>query len=195
MNEPLKVYTQEEFNTEEPYMLLYSHRDDGFKYMQLFNELAANAEKVGFRRFGTMVKAYFAQHGDKKSMNSVVNNVTNFKDQPIELYTGDWIANDEGIVRRNDKQGLDVACTHPILPVQRLVNIEDESVRLRLMFRRNYGAWGSVVAAKKALFTANGIKDLADKDISVSDKNASYLVEYLQNIDDLNHDIFQESSQ
>lgn len=189
MNEPLKVYTQEEFNTEEPYKLLYSHRDDGFKYMQLFNELAANAEKVGFRRFGTMVKAYFAQHGDKKSMNSVVNNVTNFKDQPIELYTGDWIANDEGIVRRNDKQGLDVACTHPILPVQRLVNIEDESVRLRLMFRRNYGAWSSVVAPKKALFTANGIKDLADKDISVSDKNASYLVEYLQNIDDLNHDI------
>lgn len=189
MNEPLKEYTKEEFNTEVPYEFLYSFRDDGFKYMQLFNDLSANANKVGFRRFGTMVKAYFGQHGDKKSMNSVVNNVTNFKDQPIELYTGDWIANDEGILRRNDKQGVDVACTHPILPVQRLINIEDGSVRLRLMFRRNYGAWSSVVATKKTLFTANGIKDLANKDISVSDKNASYLVEYLQNIDDLNHDI------
>ncbi|MGL6219882.1 MAG: hypothetical protein ACRC36_17710, partial [Lacrimispora sphenoides] len=85
MNEPLKEYNKEEFNTEAPYEFLYSFRDDGFKYMQLFNSLSANAEKVGFRRFGTMVKAYFAQHGDKKSMNSVVNNVTNFKDQPVEL--------------------------------------------------------------------------------------------------------------
>lgn len=193
MNESLREYTKEEFNTEAPYEFLYSFRDDGFKYMQLFNDLSANAKKVGFQRFGTMVKAYFGQHGDKKSMNSVVNNVTNFKDQPIELYTGNWTANDEGIVRRNDKQGLDVACTHPILPVQRLINIEDGSVRLRLMFRRNYGAWASVVATKKTLFTANGIKDLADKDISVSDKNASYLVEYLQNIDDLNHDIIPKA--
>ncbi len=189
MNEPLKEYSKEEFNTEAPYEFLYSFRDDGFKYMQLFNNLSANADKVGFRRFGTMVKAYFAQHGDKKSMNSVVNNVTNFKDQPMELYTGDWIANDEGIVRRNDNQGIDIACTHPIIPVQRLVNIEDGSVRLRVMFRRDYGKWESVVAEKKTLFTANGIKDLANMDISVSDKNASYLVEYLQNIDDLNHNV------
>ncbi|WP_124067404.1 DUF927 domain-containing protein [Clostridium sp. E02] len=189
MNEPLREYTKEEFNTEVPYELLYSHRDDGFQYMQMFNDLSSNAEKVGFRRFGTMVKAYLDQHGEKKGINSVVNNVTNFKDQPIELYTGNWNADDEGITRRNDNQGLDIACTHPILPVQRLINVEDGNVRLRIMYRRNFERWESVVAEKKTLFTANGIKDLANKDISVSDKNASYLVEYLQNIDDLNHNV------
>ena len=59
MNDAVKVYTKEEFNTEEPYQFLFEHRDSGFTYMQLYNELNANAEKVGFKRFGTMVKAYF----------------------------------------------------------------------------------------------------------------------------------------
>lgn len=193
MNDVVKLYTKEEFNTEEPYRFLFEHRDSGFTYMQLYNELNANAEKVGFKRFGTMVKAYFGQHEERKGgINSVVNNLTNFKDQPIELFTGDWIANDDGIVRRNDSQGMDVACVHPILPVQRLVNIDDGTVRLKLMFRRDFKGWKEVIASKSALFSAREVKKLADMDISVSDKNASYLVEYLQDIEDLNHNIIPE---
>lgn len=194
MNDIVKIYTKEEFNTEEPYRFLFEHRDSGFTYMQLYNELNANAEKVGFKRFGTMVKAYFGQHEERNGgISSVVNNLTSFKDQPIELFTGDWIANDEGIVRRNDSQGMDVACVHPILPVQRLVNIDDGTVRLKLMFRRDFKGWKEVVANKSTLFSAKEIKRLADKDISVSDKNASYMVEYLQDIEDLNHNIIPES--
>ena len=193
MNDAVKVYTKEEFNTEEPYQFLFEHRDSGFTYMQLYNELNANAEKVGFKRFGTMVKAYFNQHGDRKGgINSVVNNLTNFRDQPIELFTGNWIADDEGIVRRNDNQGMDIACVHPILPVQRLINIDDGTVRLKLMFRRDFKGWKEVVANKSTLFSSKEIKKLADKDISVSDKNASYLVEFLQDIEDLNHNTIPE---
>lgn len=194
MNDLVKVYTKEEFNKEEPYRFLFEHRDSGFTYMQLYNELNANAEKVGFKRFGTMVKAYFGQHEERKGgINSVVNNLTSFKDQPIELFTGDWIANDDGIVRRNDNQGMDIACVHPILPVKRLINIDDGTVRLKLMFRRDFKGWKEVVANKSALFSAKEVKGLADKDVSVSDKNASYLVEYLQDVDDLNHNIIPES--
>jgi len=193
MNEPWKEFTKDEFNTEAPYSLLFSHKDDGFAYMQLFNALSANAERAGFKRFGTMVKAYFAQHEERKGgINSVVNNLTNFRDQPIELFTGDWMADDHGIVRRNDNQGMDVACIHPILPVQRLVNIDDGTVRLKLMFRRDFRDWKEVVADKSMLFSAREIKKLADRDVSVSDKNASYLVEYLQDIDDLNHNTIPE---
>lgn len=193
MNDAVKVYSKEEFNTEEPYQFLFEHRDSGFTYMQLYNELNANAEKVGFKRFGTMVKAYFNQHEDRRGgINSVVNNLTSFQDQPIELFTGDWIADDEGIVRRNDNQGMDIACVHPILPVQRLINIDDGTVRLKLMYRRDFKGWKEVVANKSTLFSSKEIKKLADKDISVSDKNASYLVEYLQDIEDLNHNTIPE---
>ena len=84
MNDAVKVYTKEEFNTEEPYRFLFEHRDEGFKCMQLYNELNANAEKVGFKRFGTMVKAYFKQHEEcRGGINRIVNNLTDFKDQPL----------------------------------------------------------------------------------------------------------------
>lgn len=193
MNDVVKEYTKEEFNTEEPYRLLFEHKDDGFAYLQLFNTLNANAERVGFKRFGTMVKTYIKQHeGPKSSISSVVNNLTDFKDQPIELFTGDWIANDEGIVRRNENQGLDIACVHPILPVQRLINIDDGTVRLKLVFRRDFKGWKDVIANKSMLFSSKEIKKLADKDISVSDRNASYLVEYLQDLEDLNHNTLPE---
>lgn len=193
MNEPLRFYTKEEFNTEAPYKVLFDHRDDGFTYMQMFNDMNANAESVGFKRFGTMVKAYFNQHEDRKGgINSVVNNLTDFNDQPVELFTGEWIANDQGIVRRNDNNGIDIACVHPILPVQRLINIDDGTVRLKIMFRRDYKGWKEVVANKSTLFNSREIKKLADKDISVSDKNASYLVEYLQDVEDLNHNTIPE---
>lgn len=194
MNDVVKEYTKEEFNTEEPYRLLLEHKDDGFAYLQLFNTLNANAERVGFKRFGTMAKTYIKQHeGPKSGISSVVNNLTDFKDQPIELFTGDWIANDEGIVRRNEDHGLDIACVHPILPVQRLINIDDGTVRLRLMFRRDFKVWKEVVANKSMLFSSKEIKKLADKDISVSDRNASYLVEYLQDLEDLNHNTLPEA--
>ena len=158
---PAKKYTKEDFNTEEPYRLLYDQKDSGFAYMQLYNDLNANAEQVGFKRFDTMVRAFFKQYEKPDGgISSVVNNMTDFKDQPAELFTGDWIANDEGIVRRNEKQGMDVACVHPILPVQRLINIDDGTVRLKLMYRRDYKGWKEVVENKSTLFSAREIRKI-----------------------------------
>lgn len=192
MDEPVKAYTREDFNTEDPYKFLFSHKDNGFAYLQLLNSLEANALEVGFKRFGNMVKAYFVQHEDNKRSGSIINNITNFRDQPIELYTGDWIADETGIVRRNERQGMDVACIHPIMPVQRLVNIDDGTVRLKIAFKRDYRGWKEVVANKSMLFSSKEIKKLADKDISVSDKNAALLVQYLQDVEDINHDEIPE---
>lgn len=194
MSEMIKRYTKKEFNTEEPYQLLYELRDDGWKYMQTLNELADNAQEVGFTNFKSMVKAFMQQHEDYVGAGSAINNVTDFKDQPIELFTGDWIADDAGIMRRNEKQGMNIACTHPILPIERLVNIEDETVRLKIAYRWRGKQWRTIIANKSQLYSAGEIKKLADKDISVSDKNASFLVEYLQAVEDLNHDIIPEKT-
>ncbi len=192
MGDVLKKFSKQEFNTEEPYLILYELRDDGWRYMQTFNALEDNAKDVGFNNFRAMVKAFFDQRSEHGRMGGVVNNSTNFKDQPAELFTGDWIADDTGIMKRNPKHGMDIACVHPIMPVQRLVNIEDGTVRLKIAFRRDGKSWQDFVANKSQLYSAREIKKLADKDVSVSDKNASYLVTYLQEIEDLNHDLIPE---
>lgn len=192
MGDVVKHFSKQEFNTEEPYLLLYGMRDDGWRYMQTFNTLEDNAKSVGFNNFRAMVKAFFDQRSDHGRMGGVINNSTNFKNQPAELFTGEWIADDAGIMKRNPKQGMDVACVHPIMPVQRLVNIEDGTVRLKIAFRRDGKSWQTFVANKSQLYSAREIKKLADKDVSVSDKNASHLVTYLQEIEDLNHDLIPE---
>ncbi len=192
MNDLIKHFSKEEFNTEGPYRLLYELRDDGWRYMQTLNALADNAKAEGFTNFKAMVKAFFQQRSDKNGMGGVINNATNFKNQPVELFTGDWIADDTGIMKRNEKQGMNIACIHPIMPVQRLINIEDGTVKLKIAFRRDGKAWQTFIANKSQLYSSKEIKKLADKDVSVSDKNAGYLVEYLQEVEDLNHDLIPE---
>ena len=190
MDEVIKKFTKEEFNTEAPYVFLYQFVNEPFRYMQTYNALEENAKNVGFNKFEKMVSSYDKQFNRKNG--GVINNTTFFKDQPLELLTGDWIADDQGITKSNGKGGVSIACVHPIMPVQRLVNIDDGTVRLKLMFRRDRKPWKEIVVAKSTIYNAREIKKLADKDISVSDRNAAFLVEYLQNIEDLNHDIIPE---
>lgn len=190
MNEIIKKFTKEEFNTEAPYAFLYQFANEPFRYMQTYNALEENAKKVGFMMFEKMVVGYDKQFN--RSSGGIINNSTFFKNQPIELLTGDWIADDNGITKSNGKGGMSVACVHPIMPVERLVNIDDGTVRLKLMFRRGCSGWREIVCNKSTLYNAREIKKLSDKNISVSDKNAALLVEYLQNVEDLNYDIIPE---
>ena len=190
MDEVIKKFTKEEFNTEAPYVFLYQFVNEPFRYMQTYNALEENAKNVGFNKFEKMVSSYDKQFNRKNG--GVINNTTFFKDQPLELLTGDWIADDQGITKSNGKGGVSIACVHPIMPVQRLVNIDDGTVRLKLMFRRDHKGWKEIICSKSTLYNAREIKKLADKNISVSDKNAALLVEYLQNTEDLNYDIIPE---
>ncbi len=192
MNDVIKYFSKQEFNTEEPYLLLWEIRDDGWRYMQTLNTLEDNAKEVGFGNFKAMVKTFFRQRSEHGSTGGIVNNTTNFRNQPAELFTGDWLADDTGIMKRNPKQGMDIACVHPIMPIERLVNIEDGTVRLKIAFRRDGKPWQEFIANKSQLYSAREIKKLADKDVSVSDKNASHLVSYLQEVEDLNHDLIPE---
>ena len=56
--------------------------------------------------------------------------LTDFKGQKLELETGPWEATDFGVA-----DGDLVACSHPIMPVERLVNIDTGVEKLRLAFR------------------------------------------------------------
>ena len=54
------------------------------------------------------------------------SNTTAFTDGPLVLRCGDWTADDSGVYRQQlQKDGTlhrQTACTHPILPIKRLIN-------------------------------------------------------------------------
>lgn len=59
-------------------------------------------------------------------------------------------------MRRSDGFGDAVACPHPILPVERLVNIDTGEEKLRLAFRKG-AIWRKIIVSKVILANANKV--------------------------------------
>ena len=75
------------------------------------------------------------------------SNTTAFTDGPLVLRCGDWTANDSGVYRQQlQKDGTlhrQTACTHPILPIKRLINKQTGEEKLQLAFYRD-AAWRTI---------------------------------------------------
>ena len=175
------TYTKEDFLTgKKPYEELYALKDDPFLHNQTINAMADYAASVGFKGLKASYKAY------SKSMKGEsirFGNVTEFTGQKMELETGTWEANDERII-----EGDDVACTHPIMPVERLVNVDTGVEKLKIAFRRGNEPWRSIIAEKSVLASRQKILQLADMGISVNSETAPFLVKYLSEAEDRNYD-------
>lgn len=189
-NISVKYFTKAEFNTEEPYRLLFQLRNNRFKYNQIFTTLSENASDVGFKGFGRMFKAFTEEQADK---GVVIDNITKFEGQEMELKTGEWIADDFGVRRCNDRNGEDIACVHPIMPAERLVNIDTGIEKLKIAFRKG-NTWRKEIYDRRTLASANNILDLANNGVAVTSENSRYLVRYIHDIENLNYDIIPQKS-
>lgn len=85
----VKQYSKAEFNTEEPYRVLFGFRKNPFQYNQIFTTLKDNAAAVGFQDFNRMLKSYEKEQCDK---GDIIDNITQFEGQELELKTGEWVA-------------------------------------------------------------------------------------------------------
>lgn len=104
-----------------------------------------------------------------------------------ELFCGGWIANYDGVKMFSDKGDL-FACYHPILPVERLKNMETGEEMLKLAYLRN-NRWSDIKVAKNIIATASKITKLSDFGISVTSENAKALVRYLADIENWNENL------
>lgn len=90
--------------------------------------------------FNSTLKAFFQDYAQKMKETG---NKTAFTGQPVELECGQWRANDLGVtMQRFDNKGMPViinACTHPILPVEILKNVDTGDERIRLAYFK-YGS-------------------------------------------------------
>lgn len=183
-------YEAGDFLTTTPYEELYKYHKEPFIHAAKMKELAEYALSVAhFRGFSTMYKNYIAS---LKAQNETVyiDNITNFTGQPLELNAGDWEAGDDGIYKKNG-YNPDVACPHPIMPVERLVNIDTGEEKLKLAFRKGV-VWRKIIVSKTILASANKVTELAGSGIAVTSQNARAFVEYISDLENLNYDIIPE---
>lgn len=188
-------YSAEAFLTPEPYDKLYELFGSQFLFQAASLRMEENAKSVGFKGFRGMLKRYLdARHAEKRQQKAVIPNQTEFEDQPMELDCGVWESTDWGIYRETAYGGREFACAHPIMPVERLVNIDTGEVKLKLAYKRSGKdkRWLITVVSKDTVSTARTITSLSAQGISVTSSTASTLVDYLNDMENLNYDLIPE---
>ncbi|MBR2132251.1 MAG: DUF927 domain-containing protein [Oscillospiraceae bacterium] len=182
-------YEKEDFLTTRPYEELYALHAQPFIHASKMEALALYAMSKGFKGFKTMYKNY-TQSLKTQYDTIYIDNVTNFTNQPLELDSGSWEAADDGIYRKNG-YGTDVACPHPIMPVERLVNIDTGEEKLKLAFRKGT-IWRKIIVSKTILANSNKVTELAGSGVAVTSQNSRLFVEYISDLENLNYDRIPE---
>ena len=140
--------------TTKPYEELYQFHVQPFVHATQMESLAAYAASKGFRGFKSMYKKY-VESLKAQSGTLYIENVTQFTNQPLELNAGEWEADDLGIHKKNGFND-EIACPHPIMPVERLVNIDTGEEKLQLAYKAL--KQGTYYSYFKPQFEAFGIK-------------------------------------
>lgn len=108
---------------------------------------------------------------------------TNFEsDEYDNMICGYWNATERGILKPNSDE---YACYHPILPVERLKNIETGAEQIKLAYKRN-GTWHEIVVPKSLIASASKIVALSEQGVAVTSENAKLLVKYLSDVENQN---------
>lgn len=187
-------YSYEDFLTEEPYKVLYDLHASPFLFQTAVVKMNARAKEVKFVGFKDMLKRYMETQQTERRKN-LVPNQTEFDGQDLELNCGIWESTDWGIYRETPMGGREYACAHPIMPVERLVNIDTNEVKIKLAYKRSGRdkRWLTTIVGKDIISTARSITTLAMQGISVTSSTASTLVDYLNDMENLNYDLIPES--
>lgn len=169
---------------------------DPFERQEMINALAERAKELKVKRaFDDLLRIFKEKHKEQKRVSGGSNR-TEFGyvrasfDDP-EFFCGSWIANQQGVFRRTEKGDL-VACYHPILPVERLTNMETKTEKIKLAYKRA-GKWHDITVDKAVIASASKIVSLAQYGIAVTSETARYLVSFLSDVENLN-DIPERSS-
>lgn len=167
--------------------------DDEITRAHLIVKLTEAAGELGVKTsFEKLLAAYKKEKRryDKEAEVSVrapesMERVTEFGgDKYNEMRCGNWIANNNG-VRTFTPFGELLACYHPILPVQRLINAETKKEKMKLAYKKG-NKWKEIVVDKDVVASSNKIVGLSNFGISVNSENSRNLVRYLSDVENFN---------
>lgn len=177
-------------SSEEPYREVF-FQPSAFLKQRTLDRLAALANKCGFRGFKATYKAFEQSMRKGNASSAAMINPSDFPDQPMELECGGWHCDSTG-VSKVLKEKVEYACLHPIMPVERLVNIDTGEEKLRVAFFKGR-CWRDFIASKRDLFDGSKIIQFSGLGVSVTSKSAKLLSEFLCDIETLNPEIIPET--
>lgn len=121
----------------------------------------------------------------KEAQKQMVQNNTTHFERGEEYNCGMWMADMSGVKAFSDKGGYKLACYHPILPIERLYNIETRTEKIKLAYYRD-NSWKEITVDKDIIASNSKIVKLAAYGVSVTSESSKNLVSYLADVENLN---------
>ena len=183
-----QIITEEDPVNQAKSIIAFQNRakelDDNLKtrdrhYVNNFNRLLKQWQKLA------------KESAETKKNPSKEDNYTNFDyfGNGIELKCGSWVADDKGVKGYN-LFGEVLACYHPILPIERLENLETGEEQIVLAFKRG-NKWKVHKVPKDVISSATKITALSRFGVAVTSENARHLVRFLSDIENWNEGLIQ----
>lgn len=189
---PRFTFTKEDFlNSEEPYAYVFAFAGNKFEHQQELNKMAEEAKKAGFSGFKKQYNEYGKEMRLTMKASESKLHPSDFPNQPLELETGTWICDADGVRLEDFQYGTQIACCHPIMPVERLVNIDTQEEKIKLAFCKSK-RWRNITVGKDIIAVSGKIPQLASLGIAVTSENAKALVKFLCDIENMNLDTIPE---
>lgn len=173
-------WTEDDFYEERVYEWLWNHRNDGFAFQKCLAKVQRQAKELHVQCFTKMYNAYFQAMSPKHQTIGI--NATDFPDQPVQLQCGKYVCDYEG-VRYEGRMGESIwVCRHPIMPVRRIINVDNGNESTQIAFRRGNTKWRELIVSSETIASAQKIIGLAKSGIAVTSENAKEMVKYISEI-------------
>lgn len=187
---PAPCYTKDDYlSTTAPYEFLYTFNKSPFLLAQMRDRLRAQAASVGVKSFVGLWNAYLETQALSQGVKTC--SVTAFDGQPMELSSGRYICDFRGVYAA-DKYGYEECiCPHPIMPIQRLVNIDNGNEKLKIAYQKGR-TWRTIIADKTTIASSSSITQLASSGVVVTQSTSKDLATYLFDMEQMNYDDIPE---
>lgn len=179
----------EELTSDDTLIRIFSISDN-VERERYISKLRNRAQKIQKTRiFNNIFKAFQQSYIQEKKRCGAKN--IKFTDCPLEnLKCGEWDCNDSGVSKimiGNTNPIKVIACSHPILPVERLINIDTNTEKIKLAFYKDK-KWQDIIVERNTIASKSKILQLANRGIEVNENNAKELITYLADVINLNID-------
>ena len=179
--------TKESILEEDIFKYVFS-LESGIARTKVLVKLQEKAKELKIiKSFDKMLKAY--QQDYISRIKQAGSQVIKYTNPPLEnLKCGKWQCDDLGVsktVINNFEAQKVIACPHPIMPVERLVNVDRDTEKVKISFYKD-NRWQSVTVDRSVVANKGNIIQLADRGIEVNSDNAKELVSFLADIISLN---------
>lgn len=161
---------------------------DVLERAQFIEQIRRKCQEVGrLREFNNLLKAWILKSTQLQKQGN--SNKTQFTDAPLQLNCGRWRADDLGVVLNDvTAQGVPItitACPHPIIPIERYINLDTDTEKIKLAFFKD-SRWREVTVDAGTVLNKTSIIQLADRGVLVTSESAKELVKYLSDVISLN---------